>query len=151
MGKKKQPGWNASKSAAENARLKLPLLVAAYFEAGRQLILREPSADELHRFRLEGKRLRYTLELFRPCYGPSLVRAINALREIQQHLGDCNDCAATMQLLADRFPNAVRQKRQITRFLQARAAESLAKFREQWREKFDAPGQERRWLRYLSR
>src|SRR5690348_1049552 len=91
--------WDASKSAEKNASEQLPLLAQEYFLAGRALFQGEPASGVLHRFRLETKRLRYTLELFRSCYGPGLDRRLDALRNIQDFLGELNDCAATQKLV----------------------------------------------------
>ena len=72
--------WEGSKSVAWNAREKLPELARGFFETGRALAASHPSLQALHRFRLLTKRFRYTLELFRPCYGPVLDRRIEALK-----------------------------------------------------------------------
>jgi CHAD domain-containing protein len=48
--------------------------------------------DELHRFRIEGKRLRYTLELFAGACGDALRDEIYpAIEELQERLGRVND------------------------------------------------------------
>src|SRR2546426_12184826 len=85
--------WEGSKSVAENASEKLPEMARRFFEAGRELAGDAWSFKSLHRFRLHTKRFRYTLELFRKCYGPGLAQRLEALRTLQQHLGDINECA----------------------------------------------------------
>src|SRR5579863_8212648 len=91
--------WDGSKGPAQNASVKLPELSKRYFRAGHALLRGTPSPEALHRFRLETKRFRYTLELFRPCYGPGLDRRLAKLREIQTHLGEISDCSATIGLV----------------------------------------------------
>src|SRR5262245_35609467 len=92
--------WNGRQSAARNAAEKLPELARAFLAAGGDL--EGKPYREFHRFRLLAKRFRYTLEIFRPCYGPGLEQRIESLRTLQQHLGDLNDCAATEELVMAR-------------------------------------------------
>ena len=92
--------WDESKPAAESARQVLPKLAA-------RLLLRGPrdrgvdsfASEDLHRLRLNVKRFRYTLELFRPCYGNGLEQRLEALKRMQDHLGAMNDCEATSALI----------------------------------------------------
>lgn len=151
MAKQKSPTWDAAKSATENARSHLPKLVMQYFQAGRRLFENEPDLDTLHQFRLETKRFRYTLELFRPRYGPGLEQRLALLKEVQQHLGDINDCATTMNLLQGRLPERSRRRDQMMRFLENRATKKSAELRDYWQTTFDAPGQEALWSNYLTR
>jgi len=139
-----QIAWDASKSAKENASQKLPPLAHEYFRAGRALFHAESSSEVLHRFRLETKRFRYTLELFRPCYGPGLDRRLDALRNIQDFLGEINDCAATQKLVG-------RQDQKMLRFLERRLSQKRGAVRAYWQQTFDAVGQERWWTDYLAR
>jgi CHAD domain-containing protein len=136
--------WNASKSAAENASLKLPGLAQTYFQSGRRLFQTAHSREALHKFRLETKRFRYTLELFRPCYGPSLDRRLAVLRKIQDFLGEINDCATTQKLVG-------RGHKKISAFLERRTAQRERALSSYWRRTFDAAGQERWWTHYLAR
>lgn len=144
MAKPIDPTWNTSKSTSENASLNLPKVAQAYFEEGRKLFGETPDAPVLHRFRLQTKRFRYTLELFRPCYGPGLERRLALLRALQDHLGEINDCAATAELLG---PSQTR----IAAFLERRQAAKMRALREYWQGTFDADGQERWWVDYLAR
>ena len=87
-------------SPAVNARMTLPALVGKYAGAGRKLLAENPDPAQLHALRLQTKRLRYTLELFAPCYGPGLDERLAMLRGVQQHLGEMNDCATLRALLS---------------------------------------------------
>jgi CHAD domain-containing protein len=136
--------WDASESAEKNASEKLPLLAHEYFRAGRALFHAEPSSKVLHRFRLDTKRFRYTLELFRHCYGPGLDRRLDVLRNIQDFLGEINDCSATQKLVG-------RQDKKILSFLERRLSQKRAAIRNYWQQTFDADGQERWWTDYLAR
>ncbi|MEI9973986.1 MAG: CHAD domain-containing protein [Ignavibacteriota bacterium] len=64
------------------------------FRASARMAGERSGTAELHVIRLATKRVRYTLELFRPCYGPGLELRITSLQRLQQLLGEVNDCAA---------------------------------------------------------
>jgi CHAD domain-containing protein len=143
--------WDDAASAAANARAQLPALMTAYFEAGRKLLAKATSPEDLHRFRLRTKRTRYTLELFRLCYGPGLDQRLSAMRGIQTMLGEINDCDATRRLLARSLSKRSLPLRRLERFLGARSRRLATAFRKEWRESFDAPGREEWWTAYLGR
>jgi CHAD domain-containing protein len=146
----RQAPWNARETPAANARRELPPLVRKFFAEVRAALAARPSPEQLHRVRLAAKRVRYTLELFRACYGPGLEARIGELRSLQQMLGEINDCAATGRLLARRLP-ASPQRRAAERFLAARIRAKNAELRLLWSQRIDGPGREARWARYLAR
>ena len=135
--------WDEQLDAAANARRELPRLAADYFARARKLLSEDPPPARLHALRLDTKRLRYTLELFRPCYGPGLEARLRALRQVQQLLGEVNDIVTAVALL----PKGARGRR----FLQNRAQAKAQEFRKHWSETMDAPGQADRWMAYLAR
>jgi CHAD domain-containing protein len=141
--------WDEALSAAQNAAYGLPPLVHDYFERGRALAGADATPAALHNFRLRTKRLRYTLEMFRPFYGPGLESCLGRLHEVQRLLGDANDCDATLRLLAG--PALSPARRRFETFLKTRAAERVAEFRDYWKNTFDTEGEEARWRRYLGR
>jgi len=126
-------------------------MAQSYFEQGRKLLDPSSAPPAMHRFRLETKAFRYTLEFFRPCFGPALERYLGGLREIQDCLGALNDCAATRDLIAAKLPQHDPERERFEGFLAERGKRESAKFRRYWSRSFDRPGQEERWLRYLSR
>ena len=136
MAKKRPPVWEANKSAPKNAARKLPGLAVLYFKAGRRLAERRASLEALHQFRLETKRFRYTLELFRPCYGPALDKRLTSLRKIQDLLGEINDCVTTQNILG-------RKQNILAEFLQRRIARKRRELTRYWQSSFDAAGRER--------
>jgi CHAD domain-containing protein len=150
MSKRHMARWDARAAAAANARRELPRLVAAYFARVRALLADHPPPAKLHAIRLETKRLRYTLELFRPCYGPGLDTRLAALRHIQQLLGEVNDCSTTERWI-DHAMKPSPQRVRIAKFLATRAAAQAQVFHAAWTSVFDAPGQELWWTRYLAR
>lgn len=149
MGKADQIRWDERAGAAANARRHLPLLVSRYFTEIRRLLAEDPPPAKLHPLRLETKRFRYTLELFRACYGPGFETRVAGLRRIQQALGDVNDGTATWRLLETKMKHSPQRVR-MERFLAERAAHQAQAFRKEWAA-FDAPGQEQRWVTYLAR
>jgi CHAD domain-containing protein len=135
--------WDAAAGAGANARSVLPKRAAAYFAEVRKTLAENPTLAKLHRVRLATKRLRYTLELFRPCYGPGLETRLAALRAIQQLLGEVNDSVSAAKLL----PRSMRARE----YAERRGEEKAAEFRKHWAEVFDAAGQERLWVAFLKR
>ena len=131
--------WDDSIPVAQNAREQLPRLLEKFYAAGREAT-RQSDPALLHKFRLEAKRVRYTLELFRPVYGPGFEKLLKALQEAQSALGDIQDCASAAGLVEDPEFRAWVRKRQRKR---------IAKLRDYWADEFDAAGERRRWLRYL--
>ena len=143
--------WDDSSTASANARARLPAMLQAYFEEGRKLTGAEFTNARMHRFRLETKGLRYTLELFRACYGPGLGLYLTALRKIQDCLGAINDYETSKALIADRLPRAAPERIKMERVLTARAKRKALEFHRYWQQTFDKPGAMRRWLKYFSR
>jgi CHAD domain-containing protein len=93
-----------AQTVASTARRVLVPLTAQYFKARDAAAKSETTADEMHRFRLTAKRLRYTLEIFGPVAGPRWKQRIEEIRGLQEHLGGVNDCVVTSDLIGQ--PNA---------------------------------------------
>jgi CHAD domain-containing protein len=151
MSKPLHINWDGNSPPAGNARKHLPEMVADYFAQGRHLLASNPKPAELHALRLATKRLRYTLELFRPCYGPGLGTRIAALRELQGLLGEINDTAAAERTLERILNGNSPQRTNIETFLRREGESKAAEFRKHWKGVFDAPGQEQWWTNYLAR
>jgi CHAD domain-containing protein len=141
--------WDERSATAVNARRHLPGAVSAYFAEVRGALAENPPPPELHRLRLATKRVRYTLELFRPCYGPGLETRLEELRRLQSVLGDVNDSGVALRLISDSVPSSPQMER-VRRYLEGRAAAKALEFRKDWAE-FDAPGREELWISYLAR
>jgi CHAD domain-containing protein len=146
----RQPiAWNPRLSVTANARRHLPPMIHGYFTQVRELLATNPAPAELHPIRLATKRVRYTLELFRPCYGRGLELRLATLQRLQQLLGEINDCAAAERLIEGLVPASPVRRRAET-FLRRRASAKATALRREWRDNFDAPGREHWWLRYLA-
>jgi CHAD domain-containing protein len=139
--------WDQRDGAAANAGRQLPRMVTAYFSRVRAFLAEDAAPRKLHRLRLASKRLRYTLELFRPCYPSGLEERLDALKVLQDSLGEVNDAVASSRLLR----GALKDKPKVRKFLEQRAAEKAAEFARHWKETFDAPGQEVWWTGFLAR
>jgi hypothetical protein len=135
--------WTPEESAEANARLVLPAMAREYFAHGRKMVKKQTPASELHPFRLDTKRFRYTLEVFRDLYGPTLDGQLEKLKPVQDALGDVNDCVATRA--------AFDQGKKFDKFLKKRADKKASKFYRVWKNQFDAPGEEEAWVIYLAK
>ena len=144
MAKENRVVWEGSKSAEENASRKLPPLTRAYFRASRALFAADLTPESLHKFRLRTKRFRYTLELFQPCYGPGLEERLKLLRDIQDLLGEINDCATTRKLVGQGQAG-------VAKFLARRMALKERALRDYWFQVFAPTDQESWWTNYLAR
>ncbi len=142
--------WDDHAGVAANARSELPNLVRAYFAQVRHALAGNPRPARLHPLRVTGKRLRYWLELFRPCYGPGLEARINALKHVQDLLGQVND-SVTAQALIRKTMRPSRLRAKVERFAVTRTADRAKAFRAHWQNEFDAPGREEWWTGYLAR
>ncbi len=129
-----------SRSAAENARVLLPKLLEKYFKAGRKAAEGKPSPKRLHGFRLATKQFRYSLELFRPLYGPSIERKLSALSGLQGVLGKLSDYHSVRTL--------IQGDKALEAELDQATGKKLKEFGEQWAA-FDTEGQFKRWKTYL--
>lgn len=107
----------------EIAQRLLPPMLKKWLAAGEKAAKSE-SHKSLHRFRLLGKRLRYTLELFAD-QDPQVESRLKALREVQDQLGAINDCATTLPLVKD-HPRA---EAALAKLLRSRESE----FRASWK------------------
>jgi CHAD domain-containing protein len=134
---------------ASFAARRLPGLAGDFFSAGRTLLAADVTNALLHQLRLRGKRLRYSLELFRALYGPVLEDRLAAMRKLQNSLGEVNDCHSTRVLL-DADPDTA-TKAEFLAWLNRRETRRARDFRKLWAESFDAPGEEARWQAYLTR
>jgi CHAD domain-containing protein len=138
--------WKRKHSLAENVRLHLPEASTKYFLAGRAAMAPEVTWEAMHAFRLETKRFRYTLEVFRDAYGPMMEKRIESLRKVQTFLGDINDCVVTSSMLAN-----AQDGEKVREALRLKAESKTATLRKFWARTFDAPGESERWRTYLAR
>ena len=142
---KKKP-WSDELDVTANLRRRLPKLARKYFSRSRYALAKKRGWDEIHEFRLATKRFRYTLELFRPEYGPGLEKRIDELKQVQKLLGDANDCMVTATLL-EPLPDTAELRAELA----ATAESKLNKLRSWWRANLASKAAEERWVLYLRR
>jgi CHAD domain-containing protein len=85
---------------AEIARGILPGMTEELFQAGAEAAQAGSTHHQMHRFRLMAKRVRYTLEAFDPVYKTATNEIMESLKGLQEKLGNINDCAATLVMIA---------------------------------------------------
>jgi len=97
----KERDWKLDQSLEANLGRVLPALAQEFVDSGRAAISGSADYQTLHRFRLQAKRFRYTLELFERFYGSDMSQGSETLKEFQDRLGAINDCATTIVLLTE--------------------------------------------------
>lgn len=145
----RRPDWDAAASCRANARRVLPRMVSELIALGRAICAGEPAPQELHRLRLAGKRLRYSLELFRGLYGPELDGLLEMLKSVQTILGDISDCDATDTLVRSEGPADSADGTDLLRSLEVRRGLKVSEFTLTWRAFAGSPEQEQYWVKAL--
>jgi len=117
--------WDLKQTTAENAHRVLPVLAKQLVAAG-ETAAAGSSHRMLHRFRLQVKRFRYTLEVFAPVYQDPIERAMTILQGLQDQLGAINDCATTLEM--------VKENREAVTAVHKLLKYREAAFRETWKQ-----------------
>ncbi len=135
-----------TEDVAQFARITLPREANAYFHAGARAARKNHSLRRLHEFRLHGKSLRYTVELFQPLYGPRIAGLQKMLKRTQQLLGEMADARAGLKLLKRmNAPEAVLAP------LHQLAREKRDAFAVRWVEEIPNDAVAAKWVEYLRR
>jgi hypothetical protein len=92
------PDVDAHAPVAVNARRVLAVRIAEFYAFGPAVPHPELS-EELHNLRIAAKRLRYTLELFRPTFGKAGERQIDRVKAVQEALGTLHDHDVRIELI----------------------------------------------------
>jgi CHAD domain-containing protein len=109
----------------------LPKLARKFLAHGEKASGAKVSAGDLHAFRIEGKKLRYTLELFEPLYGAPVREWLDTLKPLQSALGDVQDCR-TARGLAQQFDASPA----VIAWLKKRQRKKSREFRQLWHNSF---------------
>ncbi len=136
--------WKDSLNLRENLQRRMPKLARRYFDEGDKALAEGTDWDQMHQFRLQTKRFRYTLETFRELYGPGIEKRIDSLKKLQTYLGDINDCIVTTELL-----KSSEESEDVRAKLEDKAAKLTKKLREYWAETFTVGRPRTLWTRYL--
>jgi CHAD domain-containing protein len=116
-------------------------LAARLFSAGNRATAANASRESMHQFRIQAKRFRYTLELFRPVYGKELSDLLDELRALQDKLGRLNDFETTHELVQNHAVAAAA--------MESGAVRCETEFRAHWKRLFD-PTARKRWKSWLA-
>jgi hypothetical protein len=146
------PGSPPSKGPAvgEHFHKIYPKLVRRYFRNGGKLVRRQAGPEELHRFRIRTKRLRYVTELYADLSPDHLRGTLRELRGIQEVLGSMQDQSMIVAYFERRLMDVRTPKRQ-TEYMRVlhRARMRQSFFREQFFRRWarlEAQHTEKRWL-----
>jgi len=122
----------------------LPKLARKFLAHGDKAAQHKSSAESLHSFRIEGKKFRYTLELFAPVYGAAVQEWLEKLKAIQTALGDAHD-ARMVREIAARFDASSG----VEAWLKSRERKKAREFRKLWEETFGTVSENRRMVAAL--
>jgi hypothetical protein len=113
-------------SVDENARRVLAVRLAEFYSY--EPVVSHPELSEaLHNQRIAAKRLRYTLELFRPQFGPTGDRQIERVKSIQEALGDLHDHDVRIDMVGDELSQVMLdQSRQMRDAIAGASADEIA-------------------------
>src|SRR5215207_11318883 len=98
----------------DNARRVLAVRIAEFYSF--EPIVSHPELSvALHDMRISAKRLRYTLELFRPQFGKAGERQIERVKAIQELLGTLHDHDVRIDLIGDELTQLMVEQSRKTR------------------------------------
>jgi CHAD domain-containing protein len=143
--------WQEHERLALSARSALPGLLGEYCGKGNSFGSRKVRQKCLHQLRLNGKHLRYALEIFRPVYGRRMDELLATLKETQSQLGDITDGAATLRWLKSHELQQTPEVQQLKLFLDLQSDKLCARFADYWMEHWGQSAFEDRWAAYLRR
>lgn len=127
----------------------LPAEAARYLAMGREEFRGDRTPAGLHRLRLAGKRLRYTLELFGETYGTSLQEILTPLKALQDLLGAISDCDASENLIHNAGLESAGGATELLEAIRDGRETRLRAFLEAWRVPAVEAAPERRWPEIL--
>jgi CHAD domain-containing protein len=144
------PAAAKGESVSEHFNKIYPKLVRRYFRKGGKLVRRQAGPEELHRFRIRTKRLRYVTELYADLARDHLRGTLRELRGIQEILGSMQDQSMIVAYFERRLMDVRTPQRQ-TEYMRVlhRARMRQSFFREQFFRRWtrlEAQHTEKRWL-----
>jgi hypothetical protein len=107
-------GLDPDAPVIENARRVLGVRIAEFYSYA-PIVPYPEFAEGHHDLRIAAKRLRYTLELFRPQLGEVGERQINRVKAIQEALGTLHDHDVRIGLIGDELSQLVVEQSHLTR------------------------------------
>ncbi|PWT90710.1 MAG: hypothetical protein C5B56_04990 [Proteobacteria bacterium] len=129
---------------AHDPAAKLPKLAKQFLAGGDDAAGKKISAEELHRYRIEAKKFRYTLEILQPAFGAPAREWLDRLKKVQSLLGDIHDYHAVRLALADLGADA-----ELESWLKKRQRKRTRQFRKEWEDSFSDQAARRQWIAAL--
>ena len=121
----------------------LPKMAEDFLKRGERVATKRPDLARLHKFRIQTKRLRYSLEIMQPALGEGAGAWNEPLQAVQKVLGQINDCRIVLDM--DRELGGGKA---IDGPLQKRLKSKIRKFRVLWNERFSGVAT-KEWLQAL--
>jgi CHAD domain-containing protein len=118
-------------SAEDVAREVLPRLVNRFLASGGHAADRSEDWEQLHRFRISVKKLRYTVELFAP-HGSPLMGLLARLKGLQAILGKIHDAELVREMVIQ-----VDAGDALSAHLAKRRDHKVEEFRSHWKTNFE--------------
>jgi hypothetical protein len=107
-------GLDPNAPVMDNVKRILAVRIAEFYSY-TPIILYPELSDGLHAMRISAKRLRYTLELFRPQLGKRGERQIDRVKMIQEALGTLHDHDVRIDLIGDELSRLMVEQSHLTR------------------------------------
>jgi CHAD domain-containing protein len=120
-----------TRTVADVAREVLPRLAGRFFAVGERAAGAVPRVEPLHKLRIAGKKLRYSLEVFAPLHESVLRSRIGQLKELQGLLGDIHDAEAVQEMVMREGGG-----RKLEAELAKRRDKRVSQFTKCWEEEF---------------
>lgn len=117
------PNGGGNIPLADTVQDRLPQIAKRFFKAAKGA----SSPDDLHHARIQGKKLRYSLELLKPAYDGQLDAAIQQTQEAQSLLGKAHDAHALRALVQELGGDA-----DLEAWLKKRERKNTRKFQKTW-------------------
>jgi CHAD domain-containing protein len=124
-------------SVLSNLRRVLPRLLRRYFSRGTRLAKDRAPDEELHRFRIRTKCIRYTLELYSEVLPEVIGGSLKHFQRVQEQLGNLQDqrmFRAWLEARAAECPESAQQYHALVRVTASKRAEFRKGFFQQWKE-----------------
>jgi CHAD domain-containing protein len=140
-----RPVLSAGSNGADQDAVARPAKMAKKFlSGGDKAAQKKASAEELHQYRIEAKKFRYTLEIFQPAFGAAAKEWLNRLKKVQTLLGDIHDYQMVRLLAEDLAGNA-----ELESWLKKRQRKRMREFRKLWENEFSVAAARRQWVAAL--
>jgi CHAD domain-containing protein len=136
--------WRAG-IGAPKAGPAFPLVKMAeeFLQCGGRIAVKHPNLRQLHKFRIQTKELRYSIDLMQASLGGSTSAWTNPIQAVQKLLGQINDCRIVLDL-----EKLLGGGGGIESAMHKRIRTKIRKFRQLWREQFSGNAAQE-WVRAL--